>query len=73
MIELELAVGKRAEEPGILLFEEPENNLRYPNMRKLINILEQGSNKQKFMLTQVVFVANKQCLDKERLCGGGNK
>ena len=72
MIELELAVGKSADQPGILLFEEPENNLSYPNMSKLINILEQGSNKQKFISTHSSFVANKLGLDNLALCGGGN-
>ena len=72
MIELELAVGKSADQPGILLFEEPENNLSYPNMSKLINILEQGSNKQKLISTHSSFVANKLGLDNLALCGGGN-
>lgn len=72
MIELELAVGKSADQPGILLFEEPENNLSYPNMSKLINLLEQGSNKQKFISTHSSFVANKLGLDNLALCGGGN-
>lgn len=33
-LELELAVGKSAAQPGILLFVQPENNLSYPNMSK---------------------------------------
>lgn len=71
MIELELAVGKSSDKPGILLFEEPENNLSYPNMSKLINILERGSEKQKFISTHSSFVANKLGLGNLVLCGDG--
>ncbi|MFT9098002.1 ATP-dependent nuclease [Liquorilactobacillus sp.] len=73
MIELELAVGQSSSSrDGILLFEEPENNLSYSNMSKLVNVLEAGNQRQKFVSTHSSFVANKLGLNNILLCQSGN-
>lgn len=73
MIELELAVGRSSDSrDGILLFEEPENNLSYSNMSKLINVLEAGNQRQKFVSTHSSFVANKLGLNNILLCQSGS-
>lgn len=73
MIELELAVGRSSSSrDGILLFEEPENNLSYSNMSKLINVLETGSQRQKFVSTHSSFMANKLGLNNILLCQSGS-
>lgn len=71
MIEMELAVEKNSENDGVLLFEEPENNLSYSNMSKLINLIEKNENKQKFISTHSSFVANKIGLNDLMLCENG--
>ena len=68
MIEMELAVEKNSDIDGILLFEEPENNLSYSNMSKLISLIDKNVNQQKFISTHSSFVANKIGLDDLLLC-----
>lgn len=71
IIEMELAVGKSNNHEGILLFEEPENNLSFSNMSKLVSLIEQGNDKQKFISTHSSFVANKLGLNDLLLCESG--
>lgn len=71
IIEMELAIGKSNDRDGILLFEEPENNLSYSNMSKLVSLIEHENNKQKFISTHSSFVANKLGLNDLLLCEVG--
>lgn len=71
MIEMELAVDKTQDKEGILLFEEPENNLSYSSMSKLIDLIEKSDGKQKFISTHSSFVANKLGLNDLLLCQSG--
>lgn len=67
-IKTNLALGKIQEKSTLLLIEEPENNLSYTNMSKLIDeIIASNSGKQIFIATHSSFVANKLGLDKIKL------
>lgn len=65
-IKTNLALRKETKDKAIiLLIEEPENNLSYTNMTKLIaEIIENNVDKQIFIATHSSFVANKLGLDK---------
>ena len=64
-IKTNLALAKIPNKTKILLIEEPENNLSFTNMSKLIDsIIEYNKDKQIFIATHSSFVANKLGLDK---------
>lgn len=58
-IKSELALENSADKTNIILMEEPENNLSYTNMAKLIERIEVTNGKQIFIATHSSYVANK--------------
>ncbi len=58
-IKMELALKNSSEQVNMVLLEEPENNLSYTNMTKLINHVKSTIGKQIFISTHSSFVANK--------------
>ena len=58
-IKSELALENSADKINIILMEEPENNLSYTNMAKLIERVEATAGKQIFLATHSSYVANK--------------
>ena len=55
-----LALRNKTKNSGIVLFEEPENNLSYSSMRSLMNRVEQKlDSKQLFISTHSSYVLNK--------------
>jgi len=71
LIKLGLAVKEKAEKFGIILFEEPENNLSFSNMSKLIATIKATDNQQKFITTHSSYVANKLNLSNLILLNNG--
>jgi putative ATP-dependent endonuclease of OLD family len=63
IIKSELVLRNIDEASNIILIEEPENNLSYANMAKLINRIESTENKQIFIATHSSYVANKLALN----------
>jgi len=63
VIKMELAIKNSAELVNMILIEEPENNLSYTNMTKLIKKVQQNTGKQIFISTHSSYVANKLGLD----------
>lgn len=58
-IKSELALENSADKINIIIMEEPENNLSYTNMAKLIERVEATAGKQIFIATHSSYVANK--------------
>lgn len=58
-IKSELALENSVDKINIILMEEPENNLSYTNMAKLIERVEKNTEKQIFIATHSSYVANK--------------
>lgn len=72
IIETKLAMKNDTEDNNrILLFEEPENNLSYSSMSKLISLIEKENKTQNFITTHSSFVANKLGLNDLLLCEKG--
>lgn len=63
IIKSELVLRNIDEASNVILIEEPENNLSYANMAKLINHIERTKNKQIFIATHSSYVANKLALN----------
>lgn len=63
IIKSELVLQNIDETSNVILIEEPENNLSYANMAKLINCIEKTENKQIFIATHSSYVANKLSLN----------
>ncbi|MFD2115790.1 ATP-dependent endonuclease [Paenibacillus yanchengensis] len=59
LIKMELVFKQNTEKSNVVLFEEPENNLAFGNMSRLISKINQDENKQVFISTHSSFVANK--------------
>lgn len=70
-IKMELALQENSEESSIILFEEPENNLSYGNMSRLISKISKDLSKQVFISTHSSYVANKLGLDKISILHNG--
>lgn len=62
-IKIELALRNNSDLTNLVLIEEPENNLSYANMSKLIKKIVNVSTSQIFITTHSSFVANKSKLD----------
>lgn len=58
-IKIELALRNEKDMVDTIIVEEPENNLCYTNMIKLIAKIEENTNKRIFIATHSSFVANK--------------
>lgn len=63
VIKIELALKHTAEQVNMILMEEPENNLSFSNMQKLLRQIQQSNDKQIFISTHSSFVANKLGLE----------
>ena len=70
-IKIELALKNSIDETNLLLVEEPENNLSYGNMSKLITKMQENKDKQIFISTHSSFVANKLGLSNIILVSNG--
>lgn len=58
-IKIELAIKNSKEQVNLVIMEEPENNLSYTNMTRLINHITQSEGKQIFISTHSSYIANK--------------
>lgn len=70
-IKIELAIRNSKDQMNIVLMEEPENNLSYTNMAKLINHIVENGEKQVFISTHSSYIANKLDLGKLFLLQNG--
>lgn len=59
LIKMELVLNEESQKSNFILFEEPENNLSFSNMSKLISKIKSDKSKQVFISTHSSFVANK--------------
>lgn len=59
LIKIELAIKNSKEQVNLIMMEEPENNLSYTNMTKLIDHIIQSEGKQVFISTHSSYIANK--------------
>lgn len=71
-IKSELALENSADKINIIIMEEPENNLSYTNMAKLIERVEATAGKQIFIATHSSYVANKLDLNNLFLVNEGS-
>ncbi|NMM55579.1 ATP-dependent nuclease [Paenibacillus aquistagni] len=72
LIKMELAFKQNTEKSNIILFEEPENNLAFGNMSRLISKITSDNSKQIFISTHSSYVANKIGLQNIILLYKGN-
>lgn len=70
-IKVELAIKHSAEQVNMILMEEPENNLSFTNLAKLIQRIYETQGKQIFISTHSSYVANKLELKKLLLVRAG--
>jgi putative ATP-dependent endonuclease of OLD family len=70
-IKIELAIKHSAEQVNMILMEEPENNLSFTNMAKLVQRIYETEGKQIFVSTHSSYVANKLELKKLLLVRSG--
>lgn len=59
VIKIELALKNTAKQVNMVLIEEPENNLSYTNMMKLVQRVQDTEGKQVFISTHSSYIANK--------------
>jgi len=59
LIKMELVFKQDTERSNVVLFEEPENNLAFGNMSRLISKINQDESKQILISTHSSYVANK--------------
>ncbi|MGG0815445.1 AAA family ATPase [Paenibacillus alvei] len=72
LIKMELVFKQDTERSNVVLFEEPENNLAFGNMSRLISKINQDESKQVFISTHSSYVANKLGLKNIILLYKGN-
>ena len=70
-IKIELALKNSEDQISLVLMEEPENNLSFTNMAKLINHIKKSAGKQVFITTHSSYIANKLDLGNLFLMGKG--
>jgi len=58
-VKIELALRNDKDTVDTIIIEEPENNLCYTNMTKLISKIEENKDKQVFIATHSSFIVNK--------------
>ncbi|MBR4636546.1 MAG: AAA family ATPase [Clostridia bacterium] len=58
-IKIELALRNADNQANVVLMEEPENNLSFSNMTRLVKHVVQSSDKQVFISTHSSYIANK--------------
>lgn len=59
ILKIEIALKKNGNKVNWVLMEEPENNLSFTNMAKLIKFVDASENKQVFISTHSSYVTNK--------------
>lgn len=59
LIKMELVLNDESLKSNFILFEEPENNLSFSNMSRLVSKIRIDESKQAFISTHSSFVANK--------------
>ncbi|WP_449354663.1 ATP-dependent nuclease [Virgibacillus natechei] len=72
LIKMELVLNEESSKSNFILVEEPENNLSFSNMSKLISKINNDESKQVFISTHSSFVANKIGLKNIILLHEGN-
>lgn len=72
IVKVELVSKSLGDQVNMIFIEEPENNLTYANMAKLINSIESLGGKQLFVSTHSSYVANKLSLSNLILMRQGN-
>lgn len=71
-IKIELALRNNSDLTNLVLIEEPENNLSYANMSRLIKKIVNVTTSQIFITTHSSFVANKSNLGKLIVLGNND-
>lgn len=71
-IKIELALRNADFQANIVLMEEPENNLSFLNMTRLVNQVVSSANKQVFIATHSSYIANKLNLKNLLLVNAGH-
>lgn len=71
VIKIELAIKNAKEQVNLVMMEEPENNLSYTNMTKLVKHVIESEDKQVFISTHSSYIANKLDLGKIFLMNNG--
>ena len=71
-IKIELAIKNSIDQVNLVLMEEPENNLSFSNMVKLVQHIESAAGKQVFISTHSSFISNKLNLNNIFLVNLGN-
>lgn len=72
VIKIELAIKNSEDQSNVILLEEPENNLSYTNMAKLIQHVCDSERKQVFISTHSSYIANKLDLGNMYLVRNGD-
>lgn len=71
-MKIELALQNNKDTVSTLIIEEPENNLSYTNMAKLIFKIEENKDKQIFIATHSSYIANKLDLQNIHIVHNGD-
>lgn len=71
VIKTALALKHSSEQVNIVLMEEPENNLSFSNMQKLLQRIQDNNDKQIFISTHSSFIANKLGMENLFLVNSG--
>ncbi len=71
-IKIELALRNAEAQTNVVIIEEPENNLSFTNMTKLVGQVLKSAGKQVFLSTHSSYIANKLDLGKVLLVNAGS-
>ena len=71
-MKIELVLQNNKDTVSTLIIEEPENNLSYTNMAKLVSKIEENKDKQIFIATHSSYIANKLDLQNIHIVHNGN-
>lgn len=71
-LKIELALRNAEEQANVVLMEEPENNLSFSNMTRLVNHVATSTGKQVFISTHSSYIANKLNLENVILVNCGS-
>lgn len=71
-LKIELALRNAEKQANVVLMEEPENNLSFTNMAKLVDYVSASTDKQVFISTHSSYIANKLNLENVILVNSGN-
>ena len=71
-LKIELALRNAEDQANIVLMEEPENNLSFTNIARLVDHVSSSTGKQVFISTHSSYIANKLNLENVILVKDGN-